>query len=76
MSSLVFEHLDREMHTSFECYRNEDPFSYSFDVRVQTPHEETAEFHLTQTEMKNRYRQWRENNNCELDVYDKACSDY
>lgn len=76
MGNLVFEHIDNEMHTSFECYRNEDPFSYSFDVRVQTKLEETAEFHLTQTEMKNRYRQWRESNGCVLNVHDQAVSDY
>ena len=76
MSRMVFEHIDSEMHTSFECYRNEDPFSYSFDVHVQTLHEDTTEFHLTQTEMKNRYRHWREINGCVLDVYDKSCSDY
>lgn len=76
MGKLEFEHVDNEMHTSFECYRNEDPYSYSFDVRIATKQEELTIFHLTQTEMKNFYRDWREKNGCVLDVYEKACSDY
>ena len=27
MARLEFEHIDSEMNTSFECYRNEDPYN-------------------------------------------------
>lgn len=76
MGKLEFEHIDGEMHTSFVVYRNEDPYIYSFDVRILTKEEELSILHLTQTEMKNRYRDWREKNGCVLDVYDKSCRDY
>ena len=75
MSNLDFKHevftSDNKSESSFEAYRNEDPFSFSFDVRITTVTAILELFHLTHNQMTTNYRKWLTEHKCSLDPYKK-----
>ena len=73
MAKLEFKHEIRlpDNESSFETFRNEDPFSFSFDVRITTVTETLELFHLTHNQMINRYREWRNEHKCSISAFEQ-----
>lgn len=73
MSKLDFKHeiCAPDNESTFEAYRNEDPFSFSFDVRITTEHETLELFHLTHSQMLNKYREWTVAHQCKINAFEQ-----
>ena len=71
MAKLDFKHeiCAPDNESTFEAFRNEDPFSFSFDVRITTVTETLELFHLTHNQMTTNYRKWLTEHKCSLDPY-------
>lgn len=61
--------------STFEAFRNEDPFSFSFDVRITTVSETLELFHLTHTQMLNKYNKWTAKHKCSIKAYEQDFSE-
>lgn len=82
MAKLDFRHeiSTPDNESSFEAFRNEDPFSFSFDVRIttarETPEHETLEMiHVTHNQMLTKYRKWMAEHNCKVNAYEQDFSE-
>lgn len=73
MNKLDFKHTISapDNISSFEAFRNEDPFSFSFDVRIITESETLELFHLTHNQMLNKYREWTVTHKCEINAFEQ-----
>lgn len=73
MNKLDFKHeiCAPDNESTFEAYRNEDPFSFSFDVRIITESETLELFHLTHNQMLNKYREWAVSHKCEINAFEQ-----
>lgn len=73
MSKLDFKHeiCAPDNESTFEAYRNEDPFSFSFDVRITTVSETLELFHLTHNQMLIKYREWTVTHKCEINAFEQ-----
>lgn len=74
MSKLDFKHeiSAPDNISSFKAYRNEDPFSFSFDVRITTVSETLELCHLTHNQMLNKYREWTVTHKCEINAFEQG----
>lgn len=68
MNRLDFKHgiYAPDNNSTFEAYRNEDPFSFSFDVKIAIKGETLELFHLTYNQMLNKYREWTVTHKCKI----------
>ena len=73
MSKLDFKHeiCAPDNESTFEAFRNEDPFSFSFDVRITTVCETLELSHLTHNQMLNKYREWTVTHKCEINAFEQ-----
>lgn len=60
--------------STFEAYRNEDPFSYAFDVRITTVTETLELCHLTHNQMAVNYKKWIAEHKCSINPYEPVDS--
>lgn len=77
MAKLDFKHeiCTPNCESTFEAFRNEDPFSFSFDVRITTEHETLETFHETHNQMLTKYRKWAIEHNCKINAYGQDSSE-
>lgn len=57
--------------SSFEVFRNEDPFSFALDVKITTTTETLELFHLSHNQTMNKYREWRAKHNCKIIAFEQ-----
>ena len=61
---LYFSHSVKRC--SIECYRNEDPYYYSFDLRIKHNDETVFLAHISYRDMTEQYAKWMRDNDCTI----------